>query len=415
MKLKELQDKIELQGGHLYIVGGAVRDTIMGVESKDTDYVFTGVHDIDALGLGSLKGKDFPVFIVDIDGVKCEVAAARLERSIGPGSADFNVNVSAEVTIEQDLKRRDLTINSMAVEVGRATLIDPFCGRLDIQFKKLRHTSEAFAEDPARVFRLARFAARFPDFEIAQNTFKLCTFMRGQLKFVPAERVFKEMEKALLTKHPSKFFTVLRDMRCSSNCFFKEINMLNVPDGHDGTAFNHTMRCIDAAVTPEMRFGLLCHDLGKGRTPKDKHPTHYGHDALGVDAVKDLCVRLRVPNHLRALGIAASRDHMRMKLTSEMKAKTVFKFFMETMKTADFVNTLSSIDSEIGGYVSSKDINHMLATNRTYISFVRGAYMEITAKDLIEDGMEPGPELGRALYNRRLGYFKVYRREYLDR
>ena len=197
------------------------------------------------------------------------------------------------------MSRRDLTINAMAKNVRTGEIIDPFGGMKDLKNGVIRHVSDAFAEDPTRVYRVARFAARF-GFKVADETMALIASMKNQLAEITAERVGKELEKVMKCNKPSVFFQILKDADLL-DVHFAAVGALDVPDKHDGTAFNHTMKVMDAADNAIDRFALLCHDFGKGATPKDQHPSHHNHDKLGVDVVKMFCDKLRLPNVMKKI------------------------------------------------------------------------------------------------------------------
>lgn len=308
MTEKELMESI---GGRLYLVGGAVRDKLRGKLASDRDYVVTGVH-IEDVRLPKVAGKDFPVFLTEVDGVMVEVAMARKEKKVAVGYHGFEFYTDPSVTIEQDLMRRDLTINAMAIDVQSGELIDPYGGQSDLRYKILRHTSEAFAEDPLRVYRVARFAAQL-GFRIHPETRSLMMELKPELPALTPERVFMELKKALLARYPDMFF---RELEGLLDVHFPEIEALKVPDKHDGTAFEHTMAAIYRGNGFRERFALLVHDLGKGLSANP--PVHNGHETH-EHLVRALGSRLKMPNSVVAFGCRTMRMHMKVKKMHEMR------------------------------------------------------------------------------------------------
>ena len=319
-----------------YLVGGAVRDMVMGVEPKDRDYVVTGATEADMLSNGFEKvGADFPVFLRDGE----EYALARRERKTGTGYLGFTSEFGVDVTLEQDLARRDLTVNSMAMDED-GKLVDPFGGRNDMRSKTLRHTSDAFAEDPVRVLRLARFRARLgADWTVAADTVELVSKMAkaGVLAELTAERVWKEMSRALMEPNARLFFDTL--LECDAlHVVFPEVyrlkTALEARRWHpEGDAYEHTMLVLTQAVEfgfdLETRVACVTHDFGKGLTPRDQLPKHYGHDVKGVPVTKEFCDRLTVPAKMRDRAMKTTRFHMNMHKLDTLNPKTWVKMFME--------------------------------------------------------------------------------------
>ena len=315
-----------------YLVGGAVRDKLLGLEVKDRDYVVVGAtpQDMEARGF-KLVGADFPVFLHPQ--TKCEYALARTERKVGPGYKGFAVHAAPDVTLEQDLARRDLTINAMA-ESESGELIDPFGGAEDLRRGILRHVSPAFVEDPLRVLRVARFAARF-GFTVAEETLALMHELvnKDELEALAPERVWSELERALGEREPQRFFGVLR--LCGANArLFPEIEALfgvPQPEKHHPEIDTgvHILMVLEQAarLSPDtrVRFAALLHDLGKGTTPKEAWPRHIGHEERGVSLVKGFCRRLRIPNEYRDLAVLVSRYHLHCHRVAELKPETILK------------------------------------------------------------------------------------------
>ena len=336
--IKEIARIIDLKGGKLYLVGGAVRDKLFGIENHDEDYCVTGISFDEFKKLfpeAIVRGKDFPVF--DIDGK--EFAIARKERKIGIGHNSFNVETDKKITIEEDLERRDITINAIAQNVLTGEIIDPFNGQKDIENRIIRAVGSHFKEDPLRVYRVARFASKF-DFKVDQKTIKMMTLLRDELSSLSAERVYIELKKALLSDYPSNFFKILNDARVL-DIHFKEIYDLigaEQPAVYhpEGDAFNHTMIVLDKVTDQtmnfnddrklEIRFAALVHDLGKGTTPKEEYPHHIGHEKRGAELVKNMESRLKLPGRLIKCGKTACLEHMRGGMFDNMTAAKKVSF-----------------------------------------------------------------------------------------
>ncbi|WP_323659028.1 multifunctional CCA addition/repair protein [Pectobacterium versatile] len=321
----------------IYLVGGAVRDSLLGLPVTEKDWVVVGATPENLLAQGYQQvGKDFPVFLHPVS--RDEYALARTERKSGKGYTGFVCHAAPDVTLEQDLLRRDLTINAIA-RTERGDLIDPYHGRRDLENRLLRHVSEAFSEDPLRVLRVARFAARFAHlgFQIAEETMALMQKMahEGELAYLTPERVWKETEKALGTSSPDVYFQVLRDCGALAVLFPEIDNLYGVPapaKWHPEIDTGiHTMMTVAMAarLSPEIdvRFATLCHDLGKGLTPPELWPRHLGHGPAGVKLVEALCQRLRVPNPLRDLAKLVAEYHDLVHTVQVLQPKTLLKLF----------------------------------------------------------------------------------------
>ncbi|WP_196061536.1 MULTISPECIES: multifunctional CCA addition/repair protein [unclassified Serratia (in: enterobacteria)] len=321
----------------IYLVGGAVRDALLNLPVVDHDWVVVGATPADLLALGYQQvGKDFPVFLNPQ--THEEYALARTERKSGQGYTGFTCYAAPDVTLEEDLLRRDLTINAMA-RGDDGVLVDPYNGKADLNARLLRHVSDAFGEDPLRVLRVARFAARFASlgFTVAPETSALMQQMAesGELASLTAERVWKETEKALQSQSPQVYFQVLRD--CGAlKVLFPEIDALfGVPAPEkwhpEIDTGVHTLMtlAIAAQLSPEVdiRFSALCHDLGKGITPQELWPHHYGHGPAGVRLVEKLCQRLRVPNPVRELAKLVAEYHDLIHTVNKLRPETLLKLF----------------------------------------------------------------------------------------
>ena len=319
----------------IYLVGGAVRDKLLGLEPKERDWVVVGSTPDEMLNLGYKKvGKDFPVFLHPE--THEEYALARTERKTAPGYHGFEMNAAPEVTLEEDLLRRDLTVNAIA-ETPDGKLIDPYNGQQDLQEKVLRHVSHAFSEDPVRILRVARFAARFAHlgFTVAQETNDLMKTMveAGEVDALVPERVWTETDKALSEQTPSRFFEVLRGCGALTILFPEVARLFGVPqpEKHHPEIDTgvHTMMVLEQAANlsldSEVRFAALLHDLGKGTTPENEWPKHIAHEQRGVPLVTQLCKRYRVPNHYRELAEVVAQYHLHYFRIGEMRPDTILK------------------------------------------------------------------------------------------
>ncbi|MBT9569000.1 MAG: multifunctional CCA addition/repair protein, partial [Thiobacillus sp.] len=314
-----------------YIVGGAVRDRLLGLPVVDRDYVVVGATPDEMTALGYQPvGKDFPVFLHPK--THEEYALARTERKSGHGYKGFTVYAAPEVTLEEDLRRRDLTINAMAEDEAGA-LVDPYGGQRDLAARVFRHVSEAFAEDPVRILRVARFAARFTDFALAPETLALMRSMvdNGEIDALVPERVWQEVARGLMETQPSRMFQVLRDCGALAR-LFPEIDCLfgvpQPPQHHPEIDTGvHVMLVVDWAARQgfslPVRFAALTHDLGKGVTPPELWPRHIGHEAKSVERVRALSERIRVPADCRDLAVAVARDHGNVHRATELRPGTV--------------------------------------------------------------------------------------------
>lgn len=316
-----------------YLVGGAVRDKRLGLPIVDRDYVVVGATPDEMVKQGFTPvGNDFPVFLHPV--TKEEYALARTERKSGHGYKGFTVYSSSDVTLEDDLRRRDLTINAMA-ETDDGRLIDPFHGARDLEQKVLRHVSPAFAEDPVRVLRVARFAARFAPrgFRVADETMALMRGMveAGEVDHLVPERVWAELERALGEATPSYFFDVLRACGALARLFPELERLYGVPQPpqhHPEIDTGvHVMLVVDQAARlsddKRVRFAALMHDLGKGTTPPSEWPRHIGHEARSVTLIESLAQRLRVPNDYRELALVVARHHGLCHRLFELRPSTV--------------------------------------------------------------------------------------------
>ena len=322
----------------IYEVGGAVRDALMGLPVKDRDWVVVGGTKDDLLRLGYRPiGKDFPVFLHAKTGE--QYALARTEQKTGPGYHGFSFDTSKTVSLEEDLARRDLTVNAMARDES-GHIIDPYGGQLDLERKVLRHVSDAFIEDPLRVLRVARFSARFVQlgFSVAPETTEMMKKMAetGELDMLRPERVWQETNKALVETSPQQYFLVLRDCGALARVFPELEALFGVPQPAQwhpeiDTGI-HVMMALKIAAKlsdkAEIRFAVLAHDLGKGTTPKKLLPGHRGHEERSLEILASLCARLPVPKNYQALAEAVARYHGLVHKVSSLRPNTLHKIIV---------------------------------------------------------------------------------------
>lgn len=355
----------------IYLVGGAVRDQLLNLPVKDRDWVVVGATPETLLQQGYQQvGKDFPVFLHP--DTHEEYALARTERKSGSGYTGFTCYAAPDVTLEDDLQRRDLTINAIAYS-AKGEYIDPYHGIDDIHAKLLRHVSDAFSEDPLRVLRVARFAARFAPlgFTIAPETMSLMQEMTnsGELNALTAERVWKETEKALHSQAPQVYFEILH--QCGAlKILFPEINALfGVPapkKWHPEIDTGiHTMMVLAMAsrLTDDIavRFSALCHDLGKGVTPVENWPHHHGHGPAGVPLVEALCQRYRIPNQIRDLAKLAAKYHDHLHRIERMRPSKIIRLFdaIDAWRKPERIDQLAIIsEADARGRQGSENLSY---------------------------------------------------------
>jgi len=350
----------------IYTVGGAIRDALLGLPVQDRDYVVVGATPEQMVAQGFRPvGKDFPVFLHPK--TQEEYALARTERKTAAGYHGFKFYYAPDVTLEEDLARRDLSVNAMAREVapdGELTgpIIDPYGGRDDLAARVFRHVGEAFVEDPVRILRLARFAARFDDFTVAAETSALLARMvaAGEADALVPERVWQELARGLMEHKPSRMFAVLRECGALAR-ILPEVDLLwGVPQRAEyhpeiDTGV-HVMMVLDYAAMRgyalPVRFAALTHDLGKGTTPAEILPRHIGHEGRSVELLKPLCERLRVPNDCRDLAILVAREHGNLHRVMEFGAAALVKLFERCdamRKPARFAEALQACESDARG------------------------------------------------------------------
>jgi len=321
-----------------YVVGGAVRDELLNLPVQDRDWVVVGATPEEMLAAGFRPvGKDFPVFLHPR--TQEEYALARTERKTAPGYAGFAFHAAPDVTLEEDLARRDLTINAMAKgEDGR--LIDPYGGGADLEARVFRHVGPAFVEDPVRILRVARFAARFTDFSVAPETLTLMREMvaNGEVDALVPERVWQELSRGLMAVQPSRMFEVLRECGALGRLLPELDRLWGVPQRAEyhpeiDTGV-HVMMVVDTAARRghelPVRFAALLHDLGKGTTPKDEWPRHIAHETRSVKLAETVCARLKVPADCRDLAVLAARYHGDIHRAAELRPDTIVRLFEKT-------------------------------------------------------------------------------------
>jgi tRNA nucleotidyltransferase (CCA-adding enzyme) len=402
-----------------YRVGGCVRDRLLGLPNNDIDWVVTGATpaQMETAGYKPI-GRDFPVFLHPQS--KQEYALARCERKSGPGYRGFEISSDPGITIEQDLLRRDLTINAMA-EDEQGSIIDPYGGKQDLADRCLRHVSDAFVEDPVRVLRVARFAARFHHlgFSIADETRALIWKIgeSGELETLVAERVWSELSRALDENDPSIFFTSLRDCGVLQKLFPEIDALFGIPqNAHYHPEIDtgvHVMMALQASATlgqdNEIRFAVLMHDLGKASTPAEVLPSHHGHEARGKSPVKAFCKRWRVPRAHTELALITTELHLLVHRCYELKASTLLKLFTRAdslRKPERFRKMLEACRADVRGRTGSEDDPYPQAD---YLAGLSDKLGKLDINELRERGLD-GKAMGQAIREARLQLIKRERR-----
>lgn len=399
----------------IYKVGGCVRDHLLGLPIVDIDWVVTGttVDNMRSAGYQTV-GKDFPVFLHPK--TKQEYALARSERKTAPGYHGFDFNTDPTITIEQDLLRRDLTINAIA-EDEDGNLIDPYGGQADIEKRILRHVSDAFVEDPVRVLRVARFAARFNHlgFKLAPETIQLIREIgtSGELGTLVAERVWSEMSRALGESNPSIFFKTLRECDVLASLFPEIDNLYGVPQTakyHPEIDTGiHVMMALEKSAElnfdNETRFAVLMHDLGKATTPTDILPSHHGHEQRGVKLVTSFCKRWKVPKAHTELALITTEYHTHIHRAFDLKPTTLLKLFTKTdvfRKPERFKKMLQACLSDVRGRT---DFENNPYPQATFINQLADKLCHADISQIIQSNLD-GKALGEAIQNLRLDLIK---------
>ena len=395
----------------VYLVGGAVRDRLLGRPVHERDWVVVGATPEDLERQGYVPvGKEFPVFLHPQ--THEEYALARLERKVAPGYRGFTTQFSPNVTLEDDLKRRDLTINAMA-ETPEGEIVDPYGGQGDIKARMLRHVSESFVEDPVRILRLARFAARYADlgFRVAEETTDLMTRMTdsGEVSALVAERVWQETERALAEPRPDVFFETLRS--CGAlRVIYPEIDVLYGvpqpprwhPEIDTGVHVMLALRYAASVGAPtSVRYAVLAHDLGKGVTPREIWPSHRGHEEKGVALVEGLSERLKVPNGYRELAVLTCRHHAAVHRAAELKPGTMLTFFENTdafRRRDRFAEMLLACEADARGRTGLESQPY---PQRELMIKARDAAASVVLSDEDRAGLK-GKEIGDKIREKRL-------------
>ena len=395
----------------IYLVGGAVRDQLLNIQYQDKDWVVVGTTPDELIAQGYKQvGADFPVFLHPKS--QEEYALARTERKSGHGYQGFSVDFGKDVTLEEDLVRRDLTINAMAQDEN-GIIYDPFNGQADIQTKTLRHVSDAFSEDPLRVLRVARFAARFHHlgFSVAEETIALMKQISesGELKHLTPERVWVETQKSLHEKSPWIYFEILKQCNGLKDTFSELDELFGVPqpEKHHPEIDTgiHSLLSLEQACTlsddGDVRFAALMHDLGKAKTNKEKWPQHIAHETLGLKPIKKMCDRLRVPNQYRELTLKSCEFHTHIHRAFELKASTLLKVFKQCdaiRKPERFEKLLLVCQADAQGRTGLENTPYPQAV---YIQKMLTAWNSINNQDIVATGVT-GPELGQAIEQARI-------------
>lgn len=397
----------------VYLVGGAVREQLLGLPIKERDWVVVGATPEDLLKKKFIQvGRDFPVFLHPE--TKEEYALARTERKSGQGYYGFKCQFDSSITLEEDLARRDLTINAIAMD-DQGRIIDPYQGQKDIENKILRHVSPAFIEDPVRVLRVARFAARYHHlgFQLANETRRLMYSMvkRGELEHLVPERVWQEWQQSLNEKNPDEFIHILRATD-ALRVILPEIHDLfgvpNPPKYHlEIDSGIHTLMVLKAAAAltedPVTRFAALVHDLGKALTPETLWPKHYEHEKTGIKVIESLCARLRVPNQYRSFAVLVCRFHLSIHRIKELRANTIVKILEQTdafRRPELFSNLLIAAQADAEGCGREIHTSHTQQWNDILAECVK-----ITPQQIIEQGYE-GEAIKQALHQQRVASIK---------
>ncbi len=410
-------NKVQQSLKQVYLVGGAVRDKLLNIQSKDNDYVVIGETPETMEALGFLPiGSDFPVYLHP--NTKEEYALGRTERKSGKGYTGFVVDASPNVTLEEDLARRDLTINSMALDEN-GTIIDPFNGQADLKNKILRHTTQAFVEDPVRVLRIARFLARYgSDWSIHPSTTALMHELKnkGELEHLVPERVWLETEKALGEKHPELYFQALDGLG-----IFPEIEqMKNTPQpaNHhpEGDVFVHTMlvlrRAADLGFNLETRFAALTHDFGKALSYK-KCGNLRGHEREGVAVVEAFCERLKVPNRFRDIGVLTSDNHTLCHTLEQLRPQTIHKLIVTNLNALvhpeRFIAFTQACQCDAQG--RGETLVDKPYPQAAKLRAIHNELQKMDKKQIVQDALKngkKGPEIGETVKQAEIDCIKAF-------
>ncbi|MCB1621837.1 MAG: multifunctional CCA addition/repair protein [Thiothrix sp.] len=405
-----------------FLVGGAVRDRLLGLPVKDRDWVVTGATPENMLAMGFMPvGKDFPVFLHPE--TREEYALARTERKTAPGYHGFRFHAAPDVTLEQDLLRRDLTINALA-EDENGQVLDVSGGLLDLERRLLRHASPAFVEDPVRILRLARFAARLAPlgFQVAPETLVLMQAMvdAGEVDALVPERVWQELVRALSEPVPRRFIEVLR--ACGAlKVLFPELDALfgvpqvarHHPEIDTGL---HTLMVLEQAAAlsndPRIRFAALTHDLGKGTTPVAEWPRHHGHETRSAGLVEQLCQRYRVPGDFRELAVLVARHHLHIHRAGELTPRTLLKVMEQCdafRRPERFHDLLLACQADARGRAGREQSPY---PQRDWFVSLQQACLAVDVRPIVAAGFR-GEQIRRQLHEQRIHAIRHLRREWL--
>lgn len=405
----EIGKKIENNNGHLYLVGGCVRDILLDKSPHDFDFCVTGIETKqfqELFPFAIKQGKSFPVYILE----GFEFALARKEFKAGNKHTDFNFITNHSISIYDDLIRRDLTINSIAIDVLSLELIDPLNGINDLNNRILKHSSLAFSEDPLRVYRVARFASQL-NFKVDSTTISLMSNMRNELINLSSERVFAEFRKALISEYPTNFFSILREANCLDIHFKEVFDLINVEQPikyhPEGDAYNHTLEVLERTSKKTndelIRFGALVHDFGKAATPKDNWPHHYEHENLGISIIKNFCKKLKMPTIYLKAGTISCKEHMKAGIYDRLKPGTKIDLFERVFKSKSLTFTgleiIANADKNSNNEIKFAKIAEEVMTN-----------VNLTSEDIIKINKSSSDEQLRIkktreiLKNKRIKY-----------
>ena len=406
-----------MNGMRVYEVGGAVRDALLGLPVTERDWVVVGASADELTAQGFRRvGKDFPVFLHPRTGE--EYALARTERKTAPGYTGFEFDAAPSVTHEQDLRRRDLTINAIA-RTEEGEIVDPCSGRADLQARVLRHVSPAFREDPLRVLRVARFAARFAPlgFTVAPETLALMQEIvaAGEMEALRPERVWQETVKALGTERPDVYFETLRACHALARVFPEVAALFGIPQPpqwHPEIDTGvHTLMALKMAASlsrsETVRFAVLTHDLGKATTPADLLPRHHGHEQRSEELLEKLCARLPVPNRFRDLAVIVARHHGTVHKAAELKPQTVLRLIMAAdglRQPQRFEEFLLACEADARG---RKGLEQGPYPQADVLRAALRAARSVDAAKLKAERQLDGEALGRALHDERLAAIKA--------
>src|SRR5487761_78649 len=400
----------------VYLVGGAVRDSLLGRPVKERDWVVVGAapQELERQGFVPV-GREFPVFLHPQ--THEEYALARLERKVAPGYRGFTTQFSPDVTLEEDLRRRDLTINAMA-EAADGRIVDPYGGQRDLPQRLLRHVSESFVEDPVRVLRAARFAARYAElgFHVAEETVALMRSMTesGELTALVPERVWQETERALGESRPDVFFETLRECGALQVIFPELAALYGVPQPprwHPEVDTGvHVMLALryaaDTGASVTVRFAVLMHDLGKALTAPQRWPSHHGHEEAGVPVIEALCARLKAPNGFRDLAVLTARHHAVVHRAAELRPATVLKLLEATdafRRPERVEEMLAACEADARGRTG---LDTKPYPQRDYLRRVRAAAAAVSLDESERAGLA-GPAIGEKIREKRLDAIKT--------